>query len=137
MDATPSGDRGRVMIHLSGVGKTYDDGTVAVQELDLDVDAGELVVLVGPSGCGKSTTLKMINRLIEPTTGTIEIDGVDVTRSDPVKLRRSIGYVIQQIGLFPHQKIVTNVMTVPLLYGESKATARERAHELMTLVGLD
>jgi osmoprotectant transport system ATP-binding protein len=137
MDATPSGGRGRVMIRLSGVGKTYDDGTVAVQELDLDVEAGELVVLVGPSGCGKSTTLKMINRLIEPTTGTIEIDGVDVTRSDPVKLRRGIGYVIQQIGLFPHQKIITNVMTVPLLYGESKSTARERANELLELVGLD
>ncbi len=138
MDATPPGDRaGRVMIRLSGVGKTYDDGTVAVQELDLDVGAGELVVLVGPSGCGKSTTLKMINRLIEPTTGTIEIDGVDVSRSDPVKLRRGIGYVIQQIGLFPHQKIVTNVMTVPLLYGESKSTARKRAHELLELVGLD
>ena len=100
------------------------DGTVAVQELDLDLAAGELVVLVGPSGCGKSTTLKMINRLIEPTTGTIELDGEDVTRADPVKLRRGIGYVIQQFGLFPHQKIVTNVMTVPLLYGESKSTAR-------------
>ncbi len=125
------------MIRLSGVGKTYPDGTVAVHELDLEVRRGELVVLVGPSGCGKSTTLKMINRLIEPTTGTIEIDGEDVTRQDPVKLRRSIGYVIQQIGLFPHQKIVTNVMTVPLLYGESKATARERAHELMSTVGLD
>ena len=79
----------------------------------------------------------MINRLIEPTTGTIEIDGEDVTGQDPVKLRRGIGYVIQQVGLFPHQKIVTNVMTVPLLYGESKATARERAHELLDLVGLD
>ena len=119
------------MIRLSGVGKTYADGTVAVHELDLDVERGELVCLVGPSGCGKSTTLKMINRLIEPTTGTIEIDGEDVTRKDPVELRRSIGYVIQQVGLFPHQKIVTNVMTVPLLYGETKATARERAHELM------
>jgi osmoprotectant transport system ATP-binding protein len=125
------------MIRLSGVGKTYPDGTVAVHELDLDVAQGELVVLVGPSGCGKSTTLKMINRLIEPTTGTIEIDGHDVTRQDPVKLRRGIGYVIQQVGLFPHQKIETNVMTVPLLYGESKARARERAHELMEMVGLD
>jgi osmoprotectant transport system ATP-binding protein len=125
------------MIRLSGVGKTYGDGTVAVRELDLAVAAGELVVLVGPSGCGKSTTLKMINRLIEPTTGTIEIDGQDVTRSDPVELRRGIGYVIQQVGLFPHQSIETNVMTVPLLYGESKATARERAHTLMDLVGLD
>ena len=125
------------MIRLRGVGKTYDDGTVAVRELDLDVGRGELAVLVGPSGCGKSTTLKMINRLIEPTTGTIEIDGEDVTAADPVQLRRGIGYVIQQIGLFPHQKIRTNVMTVPLLYGESKATARTRADELLDLVGLD
>ncbi len=125
------------MIRLSGVGKTYEDGTVAVHELDLEIATGELVVLVGPSGCGKSTTLKMINRLIEPTTGTIEIAGEDVTKSDPVELRRGIGYVIQQVGLFPHQSIETNVMTVPLLYGESKATARERAHTLMELVGLD
>jgi osmoprotectant transport system ATP-binding protein len=125
------------MIRLTGVGKTYPDGTVAVHELDLDVAAGELVVLVGPSGCGKSTTLKMINRLIEPSTGTIEIDGQDVTGQDPVRLRRGIGYVIQQIGLFPHQKVETNVMTVPLLYGETKARARERAHELMEMVGLD
>ncbi len=136
MDATGSaGDD--AMIRLTGVGKTYDDGTAAVQELDLEVRKGEMVVLVGPSGCGKSTTLKMINRLIEPTTGRIEIDGRDVTGEDPVKLRRSIGYVIQQIGLFPHQKIVTNVMTVPLLYGESKSVARARAEELLTLVGLD
>src|SRR3954447_5985449 len=136
MDNTDRGT-GQTMIRLSGVGKTYPDGTVAVHELDLDVSAGELVVLVGPSGCGKSTTLKMINRLIEPTTGTIEIDGQDVTRTDPVKLRRGIGYVIQQIGLFPHQKIITNVMTVPLLYGESHHVARQRAVELLELVGLD
>jgi osmoprotectant transport system ATP-binding protein len=125
------------MIRLSGVGKTYDDGTVAVQQLDLEIERGELVCLVGPSGCGKSTTLKMINRLIEPTTGTIEIDGDDVTHQDPVQLRRSIGYVIQQVGLFPHQKILANVMTVPLLYGESKSVARDRARELLDLVGLD
>ena len=136
MDVTGSGEP-EVMIRLSGVGKTYDDGTVAVQALDLTIERGELVVLVGPSGCGKSTTLKMINRLIEPTTGTIEIDGEDVTRKDPVKLRRGIGYVIQQVGLFPHQRIVNNVMTVPLLYGESRSTARERARELLELVGLD
>ncbi|ANH38106.1 Glycine betaine/carnitine/choline transport ATP-binding protein OpuCA [Nocardioides dokdonensis FR1436] len=136
MDATGSAPA-NVMIRLSGVGKRYDDGTVAVQDLDLEVLEGEMVVLVGPSGCGKSTTLKMINRLIEPSTGTIEIDGRDVTTADPVELRRGIGYVIQQIGLFPHQKIITNVMTVPLLYGESKATARARATELLELVGLD
>ncbi|GAA4684483.1 hypothetical protein GCM10023226_22340 [Nocardioides nanhaiensis] len=125
------------MIRLTGVGKTYPDGTVAVHELDLDVARGEMVVLVGPSGCGKSTTLKMINRLIEPTTGRIEIDGQDVTDADPVKLRRDIGYVIQQIGLFPHQRITANVMTVPLLHGESKSTARQRAEELLDVVGLD
>jgi osmoprotectant transport system ATP-binding protein len=125
------------MIRLRGVGKTYDDGTVAVSDVNLEVQRGELVCLVGPSGCGKSTTLKMINRLIEPTTGTIEIDGEDVTGKDPVKLRRGIGYVIQQVGLFPHQRIITNVMTVPLLYGESRATARRRAEELLELVGLD
>ena len=137
MDATADQGVGEPMIRLAGVSKTYADGTVAVQELDLDVGRGELVCLVGPSGCGKSTTLKMINRLVEPSTGLIEIDGRDVTHADPVKLRRGIGYVIQQIGLFPHQRIITNVMTVPLLYGESKATARDRARELLSLVGLD
>ena len=137
MDGTGSASTIRPMIRLRGVGKTYDDGTVAVQQLDLEVERGELVCLVGPSGCGKSTTLKMINRLIEPTTGSIEIDGEDVTRQDPVRLRRGIGYVIQQVGLFPHQRIIQNVMTVPLLYGEPKAKARERATELLELVGLD
>jgi osmoprotectant transport system ATP-binding protein len=136
MDVTGSAEPA-AMIRLSGVGKTYEDGTVAVQGVDLVVERGELVCLVGPSGCGKSTTLKMINRLIEPTTGTIEIDGEDVTDKDPVKLRRGIGYVIQQVGLFPHQRILANVMTVPLLYGESRATARRRAEELLELVGLD
>jgi osmoprotectant transport system ATP-binding protein len=136
MDATAPAPQD-TMIRLTGVSKTYGDGTVAVQELDLEVGRGELVCLVGPSGCGKSTTLKMINRLVEPSTGVIEIDGHDVTHVDPVKLRRGIGYVIQQVGLFPHQKITPNVMTVPLLYGESKATARARAHELLSLVGLD
>ncbi|QIK77217.1 ABC transporter ATP-binding protein [Nocardioides piscis] len=125
------------MIRLHGVGKTYDDGTVAVHELDLDVRRGEIVCLVGPSGCGKSTTLKMINRLIEPTTGRIILDGTDVTEADPHELRRGIGYVIQQVGLFPHQKVINNVMTVPLLYGESKTTARSRARELLETVGLD
>ncbi|MBS41806.1 MAG: glycine/betaine ABC transporter [Nocardioides sp.] len=125
------------MIALHGVGKTYADGTVAVHELDLEVARGELVCLVGPSGCGKSTTLKMVNRLIEPTTGSISIDGRDVTDVDPVALRRGIGYVIQQVGLFPHQKVLANVMTVPVLEGTPRAEARERARHLLDLVGLD
>ena len=135
---TPDGaHRGAEQIRLDGVSKVYADGTVGVAELDLTFAAGELSVLVGPSGCGNTTTMKMINRLIEPSTGTIEIDGQDVTGQDPVRLRRGIGYVIQQVGLFPHQKVETNVMTVPLLYGESKTRARERAHELIEMVGLD
>ncbi|WP_209723552.1 ATP-binding cassette domain-containing protein [Marmoricola sp. OAE513] len=125
------------MIRLEGVGKTYDDGTQAVQELDLEIAESELVCLVGPSGCGKSTTLKMINRLIEPTSGRIYVDGVDVTGADPVELRRGIGYVIQQVGLFPHQDIATNVATVPSLLGWDKKRARARATELLDLVGLD
>ena len=125
------------MITLDGVGKTFDDGTVAVEALDLDVPRGAVVTLVGPSGCGKSTTLKMVNRLIEPTSGRIFLDGTDVTDADPVELRRGIGYVIQQVGLFPHQTIATNVATVPSLLGWSKPDARARALELMDLVGLD
>jgi osmoprotectant transport system ATP-binding protein len=124
------------MIRLQGVGKTYDGGTVAVQELDLDVPRGELVVLVGPSGCGKSTTLKMINRLIEPTHGRIELDGQDVTRVDSVQLRRRIGYVIQQIGLFPHQNIRANVATVPKLLGWDRRRVHERVDELLATMGL-
>ena len=125
------------MIRLDGVGKTFGDGTVAVEALDLDVPRGAVVTLVGPSGCGKSTTLKMVNRLIEPTSGRIFLDGTDVTDADPVELRRGIGYVIQQVGLFPHQTIATNVATVPSLLGWSKPDARARALELMKLVGLD
>jgi osmoprotectant transport system ATP-binding protein len=125
------------MIRLDGVGKTFPDGTVAVESLDLDVPRGAVVTLVGPSGCGKSTTLKMVNRLIEPTSGRIFLDGKDVTDADPVELRRGMGYVIQQVGLFPHQTIATNVATVPSLLGWSKSDARARAIELMELVGLD
>jgi osmoprotectant transport system ATP-binding protein len=125
------------MIRLQGVGKTFADGTVAVRELDLDVPRGSLVVLVGPSGCGKSTTLKMVNRLIEPTTGRIFMAGEDITEGDPVALRRRIGYVIQQVGLFPHQSVRVNVATVPTLLGWSKKDALARADELLDLVGLD
>ena len=131
------GGAASTMIRLEGVGKTYPDGTVAVHELDLDVARGEMVCLVGPSGCGKSTTLKMINRLIEPTTGRIELDGEDVTRVDPVRLRRRIGYVIQQIGLFPHQTIRRNVATVPALLGWDRKRTRARVDELLDIVGLD
>ncbi len=126
-----------LMIRLQGVGKTYPGGTVAVQELDLDVPRGQLVTLVGPSGCGKSTTLKMINRLIEPSTGRIEIDGEDVTSVDAVQLRRKIGYVIQQIGLFPHQTIRGNVATLPKLLGWDKRRTNERVDELLTTMGLE
>jgi len=125
------------MIRLEGLGKRYGDGTVAVESLDLVVPEGELVCLVGPSGCGKTTTMKMINRLIEPTSGRIVLDGDDVTRVDPVQLRRRIGYVIQQVGLFPHQSIADNVATVPRLLGWDKKRSRARAGELLELVGLD
>ncbi len=125
------------MIRLDGVGKKYPDGTVAVGSLDLDVQRGELVALVGPSGCGKSTTLRMVNRLIEPTSGRIFLEGEDVTRSDPVRLRRRMGYVIQQIGLFPHLTVAANVSTVPDLVGWDRARARARVEELLQLVGLD
>ncbi|MGI8887472.1 MAG: ABC transporter ATP-binding protein [Nocardioidaceae bacterium] len=128
---------GEPMIRLRGVGKTYPGGTVAVRELDLDVLPGELVTLVGPSGCGKSTTLKMINRLIEPTSGRIELDGEDVTDIDPVQLRRRIGYVIQQIGLFPHQTIRANVATLPKLLGWDKTRTNDKVDELLTTMGLE
>jgi osmoprotectant transport system ATP-binding protein len=132
VDATPE-----PMIRLEGVGKRYEDGTVAVHELDLDVPEGELVVLVGPSGCGKSTTLKMVNRLIEPTTGRILLQGEDVTGTDPVRLRRRMGYVIQQTGLFPHQSVAANVATVPRLLGWDRRKTDTRVLELLELVGLD
>ena len=128
---------GAEQIRLEGVSKVYEDGTTGVQELDLTFAAGELTVLVGPSGCGKTTTMKMINRIIEPTTGRILLGAEDVTEEDPVKLRRRIGYVIQNVGLFPHQTIRTNVGTVPRLLGWDKARVRDRVEELLTLVGLD
>jgi osmoprotectant transport system ATP-binding protein len=125
------------MIRLESVSKRFPDGTVAVTSLSLEVPEGETCVLVGPSGCGKTTTLKMINRLIEPTGGRILLDGEDVTGVDPVALRRRIGYVIQQVGLFPHQTVAANVGTVPRLLGWSRMKVRDRVDELLTLVGLD
>jgi osmoprotectant transport system ATP-binding protein len=125
------------MIRLDAISKQYPNGQVAVRELSLDIPAGEVCVLVGPSGCGKTTTLKMVNRLIEPSGGRIFLDGRDVTHADPVELRRHIGYVIQQVGLFPHQTIATNIATVPKLLGWDKARIEARVDELLHLVGLD
>ncbi|GGM60230.1 ABC transporter [Micromonospora sonchi] len=139
MDGTPVAGDGRraASITLDGIGKRYPDGTEAVRDLSLHVDAGELVVLIGPSGCGKSTVLRMVNRLIEPTSGRILLGDADVTRVDPVRLRRQIGYVIQNVGLFPHQTVAANVATVPRLLGWSTERARHRVGELLELVGLD
>lgn len=125
------------MIRLEGVTKRFDDGTVAVQALDLDVPRGALVALVGPSGCGKTTTLKMVNRLVQPTSGRIVLDGEDVTDVDQVQLRRRIGYVIQTAGLFPHRTILDNVTTVPQLQRWDRVRTRARGRELLELVGLD
>jgi osmoprotectant transport system ATP-binding protein len=125
------------MIRLDSVSKRFPNGQIAVHALSLEIPTGETCVLVGPSGCGKTTTLKMINRLIEPTSGRIFLDDEDVTRADPVRLRRRIGYVIQQVGLFPHQTVGTNVGTVPRLLGWKKDRIVERVDELLRLVGLD
>jgi osmoprotectant transport system ATP-binding protein len=124
------------VIRLESVRKQYPSGLVAVAELTLDVPTGEVCVLVGPSGCGKTTILRMINRLIEPTAGTIFVDDEDILRVDPVELRRRIGYVIQQVGLFPHQTVATNVATVPRLLGWDRAKVAGRVAELLELVGL-
>jgi osmoprotectant transport system ATP-binding protein len=125
------------MIRLERVTKRYPDGTVAVHELDLDVRQGEVCVLVGPSGCGKTTTMRMINKLVEPSGGRIFLGGEDVTGVDGVALRRQIGYVIQQVGLFPHLTVRRNIATVPQLLGWDKRRTEARVSELFTLVGLD
>jgi osmoprotectant transport system ATP-binding protein len=125
------------MIKLSQVTKTFPGTTTpAVDRLSLNIDEGEVVVLVGPSGCGKTTTLKMINRLIEPSGGTITVNGQDVLSLQAHELRRSIGYVIQQIGLFPHKTIGANIATVPNLLGWDKAKTEARVAELVELVEL-
>lgn len=125
------------MIRFEHVTKRYEDGTTAVDDLSFEVAEGELVTLVGPSGCGKTTTMKMVNRLIEPTEGRIYVEGDDISTIDPVQLRRRIGYVIQQVGLFPHKTVLENTATVPHLLGVKRGKARERAAELLDLVGLD
>jgi osmoprotectant transport system ATP-binding protein len=125
------------VIRVDHVTKRYPNGQLAVNDLSLEVDDGELCVLVGPSGCGKTTTMRMINRLIEPTSGTITLGGDDIMDVDPVDLRRRIGYVIQQIGLFPHQSIADNVATVPRLLRWKSDKVRTRVDELLDLVGLE
>lgn len=125
------------MIRFEQVTKRYPDGTTAVDDLSFEVAEGELVTLVGPSGCGKTTTMMMVNRLIEPTSGRIYVNGEDIAAVDPVRLRRRIGYVIQQVGLFPHRTVLDNTATVPALVGWKRAKARARAAELLDLVGLD
>ncbi|HET9519414.1 MAG TPA: betaine/proline/choline family ABC transporter ATP-binding protein [Candidatus Limnocylindrales bacterium] len=128
-------------VEFRNITKRYDAGAKstpgAVNDLSLTVPAGKICVFVGPSGCGKTTSLKMVNRLIEPTSGQILIDGSDAAERDVIELRRSIGYVIQQVGLFPHQTIGENVITVPRLLGWSKVRQRARAEELLALVGLE
>src|SRR5690606_22315994 len=118
------------------VAKTYPDGTHAVSGIDLTIPAGKLTVFVGPSGCGKTTCLRMINRMVEPTAGTVEIDGVDVRARRPAELRRGIGYVIQNVGLFPHRTVLDNIATVPTLTGVRRARARAAARGLLERVGL-
>ncbi|QGG93711.1 ABC transporter ATP-binding protein [Actinomarinicola tropica] len=135
MATTEGGD---VAIRLSGVEKRFPGAaSPAVTSLDLEVPQGRIVTFVGPSGCGKTTTLKMINRLIEPTDGTIEVLGRDVLSMKKAELRRQIGYVIQQIGLFPHKTVAANIGTVPHLLGWSKQRIAERVDELVDLVGLE
>ncbi|MGP3942345.1 ABC transporter ATP-binding protein [Streptomyces sp. 6N106] len=133
--STPSPD---AMICLDQVSKHYPgQEKAAVSELSMEIGRGEFVVLVGPSGCGKTTTLRMINRLVEPTHGRIFIEGRDVTHTDVDGLRRGIGYVIQQIGLLPHLTIADNIALVPKMLGMKKSERRERARELLEMVGLD
>ncbi|MET7921117.1 ABC transporter ATP-binding protein [Streptomyces avermitilis] len=125
------------MIRIDSVTKRYPDGTVAVDRLSLEIPDRSITVLVGPSGCGKTTTLRMINRMVEPSEGTILLDGVDITKQPVNTLRRSMGYVIQNAGLFQHRTIVDNIATVPRMLGWGKERARSRARELMERVGLD
>lgn len=124
------------MIRFDGAGKRHPDGTVAVEGIDLDVPTGRTTVLVGPSGCGKTTLLRMVNRMVEPTSGRVLLDGRDVAGLEPAGLRRGIGYVIQQAGLFPHRRVIDNITTVPRLLGWDRRRARARAAELLELVGL-
>src|SRR6476620_3805572 len=124
------------MIEFQSVTKQYPGGQAAVDDLSMSIDKGAITVFVGPSGCGKTTSLRMINRMVEPTSGTITVDGRDVTSVPAAELRRSMGYVMQSAGLLPHRSVLDNIATVPRLNGVSKAEARKRARELLDVVGL-
>jgi osmoprotectant transport system ATP-binding protein len=124
------------VIEFRAVRKQYRDAAIAVEDLSMTVQAGTMTVLVGPSGCGKTTLLRMVNRMVEPSAGTVLLDGRDVRDSDPAVLRRGIGYVIQQAGLFPHRTVLDNIATVPLLVGSTRRAARDRAGEMLERVGL-
>lgn len=124
-------------IRYSGVSKVYSNGTTAVDHLDLEIPTGSLTVFVGPSGCGKTTSLRMLNRMVEPTSGTVEINGRNVADVPAAQLRRSMGYVMQQSGLMPHRTVEDNIATVPRLNGVSKSAARTNARKLLGSVGLD
>ena len=124
------------MIRFDAVTKQFPDGTVAVDELTLTAPTGKITVLVGPSGCGKTTSLRMVNRMIEPTRGTITLDGQDTGRMNEAELRRGMGYVIQHAGLFPHRTVLHNIGTVPRLLGWDKKRIRDRSQELLERVGL-
>ena len=125
------------MIEFNSVTKRFPDGTVAVDDFSLVLPSHKITVLVGTSGSGKTTLLRMINRMVDPTSGTVEIDGADIGTLEPVKLRRSIGYVMQNSGLLPHRKVIDNVATVPMLRGLARKKAREDALVLLDTVGLD
>src|SRR4051812_15797058 len=125
------------MIEFRSVSKRFPDGTLAVDDFSLVLPARKITVLVGSSGSGKTTVLRMINRMVDPTTGSIIIDDEDIATVEPVQLRRCIGYVMQNSGLLPHRRVVDNIATVPRLTGVSKDKALERALELMDVVGLD
>ncbi|MBA4169322.1 MAG: betaine/proline/choline family ABC transporter ATP-binding protein [Chloroflexi bacterium] len=138
MTTSAATNGGESMISLQQLTKVFPgQAKPAVEGLDMEIPAGEIVVLVGPSGCGKTTTMRLINRLIEPTSGRIILEGEDVTKVNPDKLRRRIGYVIQQIGLFPHQTISDNIATVPRMLGWDEKRIKARVDELLAIVGLD
>ena len=137
-DAGASPDGGKIEIRLENLTKRFPgQHESAVDDLSMEIPEGEIVIFVGPSGCGKTTTMKLINRIIEPTSGRIFLDGEDVTKTNPDQLRRRMGYVIQQIGLFPHVTIANNIATVPRMLGWERERISERVDELLEMVGMD